>query len=49
VEWTDNAGLARERHFKTRRAAEKFTLKVEVDLMYEAVQNFNEAFAALSP
>lgn len=48
VEWTDNDGVGRERYFRSRRAAEKYALEVETELLNEAVQGFNEAFDSLS-
>jgi hypothetical protein len=43
VEWEDNDGIGRERYFKSQRAAERYTVQIEVKLLNEAVQNFKEA------
>lgn len=45
VEWQDNEGVGRERYFRSRRAAERYALKVESELLAEAVQSFNTAHA----
>lgn len=49
VEWADNDGVGRERYFKSRREAERFALEIETTLLNEAVQDFNNAYSAMSP
>lgn len=49
IEWTDNDGIGRERYFKSRRAAEKFAVEIEAELLTEAVQVFNDTIASLTP
>ena len=49
VEWEGNDGRLQKRLFKTRSAAEKYSLQVETGLLNEAVRSFNETFASLSP
>jgi hypothetical protein len=49
VEWQDNEGVGRERYFKSRRAAERYALQVESELLTEAVQSFKVAYAAARP
>jgi hypothetical protein len=49
VEWEDNFGDFRERFFTTKRAAEKFAVRIEMDLLNETVTDFNAAIAAMTP
>lgn len=49
VEWHDNEGVGRERYFKSRRAAERYSLQVESELLTEAVQSFKLAYATARP
>jgi hypothetical protein len=49
VEWTDNDGIGRERYFKSFRAAEKYALKIETELLDEAVRDFSDCFSSLPP
>lgn len=39
VEWQDNDGIVRERYFKSKRAAERFAVDIEVLLLDEVVQS----------
>jgi hypothetical protein len=41
VEWEDNGGLTRDRHFDSYRAAGRFAVKIETRLFIEALQDFN--------
>jgi hypothetical protein len=37
VEWQDSDGLTLERYYRSHRAAEKFSLKIERQLLMEAI------------